>query len=139
MPKNMKTLLLLLFFLFNLGIKSQTPWKLQLSSPEEKVDFIIDLYEESIEVPSFEMFGPMNGYLAGNIYGVWYVTSFDIKGEKAIIKVANDLGSENQKIELTQLTDSTWSMKFIGNNVVKRVAGKKLIKAPAQYIMKQKK
>ena len=55
------------------------PWKLSLTSPEEKINLHLDLYEESIEVPGLEAFGPMNGYLDGNIYGVWYVVGFDIK------------------------------------------------------------
>lgn len=135
----MKLAFLLLFFLYNICVQGDTPWKLSLTCPEEKIDLVIDLYEESIEVPTMEMFGPMNGYLRGNIYGVWYVTSFKTKDKKAEIKVANDLGSENQKIELQQLTDSTWSMKFIGHNVVKRVSGKKLVKIPSEFIMKRKK
>lgn len=138
MPKNMKSASLLLFFLCNFSLRAENPWKLKLTNPKERIDLIIDLHEESIEVPSLEMFGPMNGYLGGNIYGVWYVTSFKTKGKKAEIKVANDLGSENQKIELEQLTDSTWSMKFVGPNVVKRVSGKKLVKVPSYYIMKNK-
>lgn len=131
----MKTAILLLFFLYNVSVLGNTPWKLKLTHPKEKIDLVIDLHEESIEVPTLEMFGPMNGYLGGNIFGVWYVTSFQIKDKLAEIKVANDLGSENQKIELKQLTDSTWSMKFVGPNVVRRVSGKKLVKVPSDYIM----
>ena len=75
----------------------------------------------------------------GNIYGVWYVTGFDIKDDKNVtIKVANDLGSENQKISLTQTSDSTWTMKFEGQQVVKRAVGKKLVKIPRELVMKKK-
>ena len=42
------------------------PWKLQLHCPEEKIDLHLDLYEESIEVPGMETFGPMNMSLSGN-------------------------------------------------------------------------
>ena len=44
-----------------------------MTDPKEKVTLTIDLHEESIEVPGMEMFGPMNGYLGGNIYGGWAV------------------------------------------------------------------
>ena len=109
------------------------------SAEPEKINLIIDLYDESIEVPGMQMFGPMNGYLNGNIYGVWYVTGFDIKDDKNVtIKVANDLGSENQKISLTQTSDSTWTMKFEGQQVVKRAVGKKLVKIPRELVMKKK-
>ena len=57
----MKLAFLLLFFLYNICVQGDTPWKLSLTCPEEKIDLVIDLYEESVEVPTMEMFGPMNG------------------------------------------------------------------------------
>ena len=104
------------------------PWKLNLTDPKEKVTLTIDLHEESIEVPGMEMFGPMNGYLGGNIYGVWAVTSFKIKKDKAILRLSNDLGSETQEAELTQTSDSTYTLKLLGSTVVKRAEGRKLVK-----------
>ena len=116
------------------------PWKLRLHCPEEKIDLRLDLYEESIEVPGLEAFGPMNGYLDGNIYGVWYVVGFDIKDDKnATITIANDLGSEDQKLTLTQNADSTYQLKFLGYNAVKRAQGKKLVKIPSEMKMVIKK
>lgn len=116
------------------------PWKLRLHCPEEKIDLRLDLYEESIEVPGLEAFGPMNGYLDGNIYGIWYVVGFDIKDDKhATITIANDLGSEDQKLTLTQNPDSTYQLKFLGYNAVKRAQGKKLVKIPSEMKMVIKK
>ena len=116
------------------------PWKLRLHCPEERIDLRLDLYEESIEVPGLEAFGPMNGYLDGNIYGVWYVVGFDIKDDKnATITIANDLGSEDQKLTLTQNADSTYQLKFLGYNAVKRAQGKKLVKIPSEMKMVIKK
>lgn len=104
------------------------PWKLSLTDPKEKVTLTIDLHEESIEVPGMEIFGPMNGYLGGNIYGVWAVTSFKIKKDKAILRLSNDLGSETQEAELTHTSDSTYTLKLLGSTVVKKVEGRKLYK-----------
>jgi hypothetical protein len=104
------------------------PWKLSLKDPKEKVTLIIDLHEECIEVPGMEMFGPMSGYLGGNIYGVWAVTSFKIAKDKAILRLSNDLGSETQEAELTQTSDSTYMLKLIGSTVIKRAEGRKLHK-----------
>lgn len=135
----MKKTLFFLILLHALATRSSQPWKLSLTCPGEKVDLVVDLYEESVEVPSMEDFGPMNGYLGGNIYGVWYVTSFKIENDKmATIKLANDLGSENQRVQLTQLSDTLWQMKLMGTNVVRRVSGKKLVKVPDTYLMKRK-
>ena len=125
-------------FLVTAACIAQQPWKLQLTSPEEKINLRLDLYEESIEVPGMEAFGPMNGYMDGNIYGVWYVVSFDIKDDShANVTIANDLGSEDQKLTLTQTSDSTYQLRFLGYNAVKRAQGKKLVKIPTEFVMKK--
>ena len=130
-------------FLITLSLTSsvlaQGPWKLNLHCPEEDVRLHIDLYEESVIVPGMEMFGPMNGYLGGNIYGVWSITSFKIDSDKNVsLRVSNDLGSETQAIQITQQNDSVWRMEFTGHNVIKRVNGKKLVKIPSVFLMKKK-
>ena len=130
--------LAVMFFIFT-AVVGQQPWKLRLHCPEEKIDLRLDLYEESIEVPGLEAFGPMNGYMDGNIYGVWYVVGFDIKDDKhATVTIANDLGSEDQKLTLTQNADSTYQLKFLGYNAVKRAQGKKLVKIPSEFKMIRK-
>lgn len=111
---------------------SQKPWKMKLYAQQEKINLNIDLYEESITVPTLEDFGPMNGYMNGNIYGVWMVTSFEIKNDKECkINLSNDLGSETQKASLTQTGDSIYTLNFEGYNAVKKVDGKKLAKIPS--------
>lgn len=124
----MKKLFFALFLAFSASICASKPWKLHLKEPKMKIELKIDLYEESIEVPDMEMFGPMNGYLGGNIYSVWPVTSFKIKKDKVILRLSNDLGSETQEAELTQTSDSTYTLKLIGTTVVKKVEGRKLVK-----------
>lgn len=135
----MKRILFLFFIALSLSstVMAQGPWKLKLLCPEEDVRLHIDLYEESIKVPGMEMFGPMNGYLGGNIYGVWTVTSFKIQDDKtATLRLSNDLGSETQKATLTQQSDSLYLLHLDGVNVVKRVVGKKLVKVPIDFKMK---
>lgn len=113
-----------------------TPWKCKLNSTEGGVKFIIDLYEESVNVPGMDMFGPMNGYLGGNIYGVWMVTSFKINSDKeATIRISNDLGSETQECILTQENDTTYNLKLKGGVCVKKVVNKKLVKIPNSFTM----
>jgi hypothetical protein len=133
----MKHVLLFLLSLYGSLLQAQGPWKMNLLCPEENVRLHIDLYEESVNVPGMEMFGPQNGYLGGNIYGVWTVTSFKIQDDKtATIKLSNDLGSETQKATLTQKSDSTYVLRFDGTNVVKRAVGRKLVKIPSEFTMK---
>ncbi|MGN0233386.1 MAG: hypothetical protein ACI4B5_03065 [Bacteroidaceae bacterium] len=134
----MKRALSCFLFAYAVSLMAQGPWKLKLNCSTEKINLKIDLYEESISVPSMEDFGPMNGYMDGNIYGVWTITSFDIKDDKnAILNLSNDLGSETQATQLTQLNDTTWSLKLMGRPVIKKVVGKKLVKIPTELIMKQ--
>ncbi len=119
---------------------AEEPWRLHLVEPDEKIVLKLDLTEESIEVPGMEMFGPMHGYLGGNIYGVWMVTSFEIKKNKAILRLSNDLGSETQEAELTQTSDSTYTLRLLGSTVVKRAEGRKLYKiAPTLKMVKDSK
>ena len=134
----MKQVLLFLISLCSYStILSQGPWKMSLLCPDEDVRLKIDLYEETIKVPGMEMFGPQNGYLGGNIYGVWTVTSFKIQDDKtATLKLSNDLGSETQKVTLTQQSDSIYVLHFDGTNVVKRAVGRKLVKIPSEFKMK---
>lgn len=118
-------------------MQAQGPWKFKLLCPEEDIRLHIDLYEETINVPGMEMFGPQNGYLGGNIYGVWTVTSFKIQDDKnASLKLSNDLGSETQKVTLVQQSDSIYTLRFEGTNVVKRAIGRKLVKIPSEFKMK---
>jgi hypothetical protein len=134
----MKHILFSLFFLLGISsIYAQGPWKLKLYCSEEDIRLHIDLYEESIEVPGMEMFGPMNGYLGGNIYGVWMITSFKIQDDKtATIKLSNDLGSETQKATLTQQSDSVYALHLDGTVVVKRVVDRKLVKVSSDLKMR---
>jgi hypothetical protein len=124
----MKSRFLLLLLTISSVLYAGRPWKMESVDPQEKVTLTIDLYEESVEVPGMEMFGLMNGYLGGNIYGVWPVTSFRIKGNRAILRLSNDLGSETQEAELVQTSDSTYMLELKGSVVVKRAVGRKLVK-----------
>ena len=120
---------------FMQDIRANEPWRLNLSSQvEEGINLRLDLYEESIDVPGMEMFGPMNGYMNGKgIYGVWMITSFKIESEgEAILRLSNDQGSETQSVRLTTLSDSTYQAELQGGVVMKKVEGKKLVKLPSR-------
>ena len=134
----MKTRIISILLLFCNNAYAGQPWKVQLFASKEKITLDINLYEETIDVPGMEMFGPMNGYLGGEIYGVWAITSFNIKKNKAILRLSNDLGSETQEAELTQSSDTTYTLKLLGNTVVKKVEGRKLVKiAPTLNMIKK--
>lgn len=124
----MKQLFVLILLVVCMLSHAEDPWKLDLIDRNKNITLKINLDEECIEVPGMEAFGPMHGYLGGNIYGIWAVTSFRINNKKAILRLSNDLGSETQEVELTQTTDSTYQLKLVGTTVIKRVEGHKLHK-----------
>ena len=129
--------LLSVVLLLSIALRAGEPWKLQLTNKEEQVNLKLDLYEESIDVPGMELFGPMNGYLAGKgVYGTWMVTSFQIKNDKeATLRLSNDQGSETQSILLTWQNDSTYLMELQNGVVVKKVVNKKLVKIPGKITL----
>jgi len=138
----MKKLLLTLLALHLplISVLADGPWKVKLFNEKEKNTLAIDLYEETVNVPGMEDFGPMNGYLNGlNIYGVWMVTSFDIKSDThAVIRMSNDLGSDTQECDLKITGDSIYTLTLLGKNYVKKVVNKKFAKASDVQVFKIK-
>ncbi len=126
----MRKAFLLVTALTTLAAFADGPWKFAMKTEKSKINIRLDLYEESIEVPGMEDFGSMNGYLSGDIYGVWSVTSCKVIDDKhATIRLSNDLGSETQECALTLVGDSICKMELKGGVVIKRVeGGKKLVK-----------
>lgn len=95
----------------------------------------LDLYDESIEVPAFEFLGTTNGYLHGNVYGVWFVTRATVSGRTATVHLTNEFGSEAQTVKLTLQGDTALAYQAEGSLVIKRVGeGRKLIKLPQNMI-----
>lgn len=105
---------------------------------ENDIALHLNLMEESINVPGFSMLGPTNGYMNGNIYGTWIVTSFKIKNGAAVIRLSNDFGSDTQEIEFTQVKADTFSLKMQGPLVMRKVEKRKLVKIPLKYIFVKK-
>ena len=136
----MKHIFTIVFAVVALTASAAGPWRLNLENKDEQAILRIDLYEETVPVPGMEMFGPMNGFLAGKgIYGIWMVTSFDIRDERtATLRLSNDQGSETQAIKLTQQNDSTYLMELQGGVVVKRAVNKKLVKIPNKIFLNVK-
>ena len=118
----------------------QQPFKRSLVDKENDIRLHIDLYEESINVPGMDMFGPMNGYLNGNVYGVWMITSAKVQNDKtAILRLSNDLGSETQEVRLTVKNDSTYIFEQQNGTAIKKVVNKKLVKIPQKLVFSPKK
>lgn len=126
-----KNVLALMLLSFASVCMAQQPWKIYLQNKELNLRLNINLYEETITVPSMEMFGPMNGYLGGTLANVWTITSFNIiSDEKATLRLSNDLGSETQECTLTCENDTTYCLQVKGNQNLRKVVNRKYQKLP---------
>ena len=115
---------------------ARSPFKCTLYDRENKIYLHLDLYEESINVPGMEMFGPMHGYLNGNVYGIWSITSAKIvNATTALIRLSNDQGSETQEVKLTK-NDDQYIFEQVDGVCIKKVEGRKLVKIPKKLIFK---
>ena len=124
--------------LLTISIKAQQPFHKVLYNDSQQIFMKINLYEENIEVPSMEMFGPMYGYMNGNIYGIWCATSAKVIDDRhAVIRFSNDLGSETQEVHLTIRDDSTYLFKQVNGVSMKKVVKKKLVKLPQTLIFEK--
>ena len=81
----------------------------------------LNLLEETINIPGFSMLGPTNGYMNGNVYGTWIVTSFKIK-DKTFKHVSAD----------------TFSLEMKSPQVMRKVVKRKLVKIPSKYLFIKK-
>ncbi|MCR5819721.1 MAG: hypothetical protein K6F94_02055 [Bacteroidaceae bacterium] len=129
-----KTIFTFILTLLSYPLIGGEPWKGTFMNKEQQIRLVINLYEENINVPGLDMFGPMNGYVAGRgVYNVWYITKFKIIDDQhATMRISNDLGSEAQAVELTYENDSTLVFKQVDGNVMKKVVGRKLKPIPTK-------
>lgn len=126
--------------LFSGAAAAAGPWKFRAQNGDMNLYVEADLYEESVEVPGMEWFGPLNGYIHGcGIYGVWAITSVKkLSDKEATVHFSNDLGSETQAVRITWQNDSTLLLEQKGGTTFKRVEGKKLVKLPGNFTLKKR-
>lgn len=126
--------LLLLFLVSLRGYAQQSFYKGLFENRENAVKLVIDLSGETVTVPGFSFLGKTNGYMGGNIHGVWIVTRCSVMGTNATIHLSNEFGSESQTVNLSKLSDSTFLYEVKGSPVIKKVVNKKLVKIPTKMV-----
>ena len=131
-----RNLMFLVLCVFSIATMAQQAFKGSLSCKEENLHLTIDLYEESINVPGMEMFGPMHGYLNGNVYGIWSITSAKIvNATTALIRLTNDQGPYSQEVKHKK-NDDQYIFEQVDGVCIKKVEGRKLVKIPKKLIFK---
>lgn len=134
-----RTMIMAAVSLFSVAVAAAEPWRFKAGNREMRIFIEADLYEESVDVPGMDWFGPLNGFVSGNgLYGVWAITSVKKMNDKeALVHFSNDLGSETQAVRLTWQNDSTLFLEQKGGTTFKRVEGKKLVKLPGSFTLKR--
>lgn len=119
-------------------VGAKRPFEGRFYCSETGVNIYLNLYEENMEVPGFEFLGKMAGYMCGDIYGTWMLISHEVKGKKALLRFSNDIGSDSQNIEFTQVSDSVYTYHAVGGNEIRKASGRKLVKVTGDMNFKRK-
>lgn len=108
----------------------QRPFEGHFFSKELGVHLHLNLYEENLFVPGSEFLGNVRGYMHQGIYGTWMLIKHEIKGNKALLRFSNDIGSDSQNIEFEQVSDSVYHLRTVNGNALRKAVGRKLVKVP---------
>lgn len=115
----------------------EQPFKGTFYDEQEKIRLCLDLYQPTLQAPGMSFLGKLHGYMQGNIYGVWLITSFKIKKQTATLRLSDDLGADSQSIKLTLEGDSLLHYEAIDGNHIRRVEKRKLVKIPDRLTFKR--
>lgn len=132
---------ILLFISISLSAQKESKtFKGHFYNKEYDIYLIIDLYDMDVEVPNHSMFGNLPGYLGkrlNNFY--WLVTSGKIKNDSyAELNMINDFGSEDTRVSLKQINDSTLIFKQEEGSTMKIANNGKWQKLPKELKLKKK-
>ena len=111
-----KTLFSVLLMLCCVGLWAQQKddtFRAYLYNNEYEVFLHINLYNQNIEVPQHELYGPVPGYLGKRHNSFcWVITSCHVKDDKkAELQLINDFGSEDLTATLERRSDSIYILK----------------------------
>ena len=142
----MKKLLFILFtFHFSLltsfAQSKEGPFHAYLYNNEYEVYLKINLYDEDVEVPGQELYGPLPGYFGKKHNSFcWVITTAEVKNNKtATISLINDYGSEDLTATLTLQNDSTYILKQEKGSTLKVPKNSKWQKIPKILELKRQK
>lgn len=116
------------------------PFKGRFENSEYNVYLELNLYENDINVPAHELFGPLPGYLGKRNNGFyWLVTDGKLSPKgKAVLSMINDFGSEDLKASLTMRNDSTFILRQEDGSALKVPNKGKWLKLPKELVLKKK-
>jgi hypothetical protein len=126
------------FLLFCCGnICAQEKFKGNFTNDELKIKLALDLYENKIPVPGFEL-DSCYGYLQGNLNGNWIILKVkSIDDNKAVVRAVSEKGSDAQDLMLTFNENGFVVMRQKNEINIKGVKGRKYVKLPKDIVFEK--
>lgn len=120
--------------------KEHRPFRAYLFNKEYEIFMQINFYEQNINIPGQELYGPLPGYLGKERNSFcWVITSAKLKKDRtAELAFINDYGSEDFTARLTQLNDSTYELRHLDGSALKVPKNGKWQKIPNIIEFKRK-
>ena len=141
----MKRILIIstVFLLSHLPLLAQSDcdiFRAYLFNKEYEIFMQINFYEQNINIPGQELYGPLPGYLGKERNSFcWVITSAKLKNDRtAEVAFINDYGSEDFTARLTQLNDSTYELRHLDGSALKVPKNGKWQKIPNLIELKRK-
>ena len=125
-----------LLFASIMSMAQESRFKTHIYNKVYDVEIVMNLNEESINIPGQEILGRVYGYLKKKTDArVWAIMSAKISkdGKRAEIEMVNDYGSEDLNAELTyDAKTGSYTLKQLNGSTIKVSNGKKWLKLPKE-------
>ena len=110
----------------------------KLVNSELEVAIVLNLYEKNVKVPQQEIFGNVDGYLYYKHDGrKWIIVESEVQGDRALLTIINDYGSEDLTATLTYQPDGSFVLKQETGSALKIVKDRKWVKLPKKIVFKK--
>jgi hypothetical protein len=138
MKKYFSILTLLILTLNSWAQEPDSLFRGKLVNSELEVAIVLNLYEKNVKVPQQEIFGNVDGYLYYKHDGrKWIIVESEVQGDRALLTIINDYGSEDLTATLTYQPDGSFVLKQETGSALKIVKDRKWVKLPKKIVFKR--
>lgn len=130
---NIRIILVIIGLCCSFSLMAQQPFKGKFANSELKMNCVLNLYADSVDVPGLEGLETCYGYISGNINGNWVILRVDkLTDDTAVARITCDRGNDATDITFQVTPDGiTFSQ---ADAVIKTVNGNKYVKLPKKII-----
>ena len=99
---------------------------------EYNIKISLNLYDTVLVVRHYEFLGKMNGYMSGTLHETWFLTTYAISGNSATLHFSNEMGSEDQEINIVMTDSVHMTYEAVGGNAIRKAVNGKWVKLPVK-------